>query len=151
MTKTEQWVGKARAKRDEPREYLRHYYSDGERLIATNGHRLHIAPTELAAGYYDRLLLPVEDLGKYPQIDRILNTMSDGTYIAHLPDLEIMEIGAAPSDCAYLLPCNRYVDKKYWDDATEGETLITYTAHHQSAHIHFEDGRIAVVMEVRNV
>ena len=67
----ELWVSKAMAKNN-ARGYLRFLYSDGKRLIATNGHYLHLCPTTLAEGFYNTELEPVGDQGKYPDIDRVI-------------------------------------------------------------------------------
>lgn len=48
-----EWVCKARSKRA-ARYYINNAYSDGEYLVATDGHRLHYIPTELEEGYYDQ-------------------------------------------------------------------------------------------------
>ncbi|MCK5020277.1 MAG: hypothetical protein KAS32_24775, partial [Candidatus Peribacteraceae bacterium] len=46
------WVAKAMAK--DVRYYLNFVYSDGERLMATDGHRLHVLITDkYEPGYYD--------------------------------------------------------------------------------------------------
>jgi hypothetical protein len=67
-----QWVAKAVAKND-VRGMLCWLYSDGERLIGCDGHRLHIIPTDLPNGYYDpKTCDPVSFDMQYPDIDRVI-------------------------------------------------------------------------------
>lgn len=81
----EQWVAKAVAVKD-LRGYLSFVMSDGQVIVATDGHRLHGAPTTLPRGLYcPRTMIKLHDLqqdiegevppghpGKFPQWERIL-------------------------------------------------------------------------------
>lgn len=70
-----QWVAKAVADDRDIRKYLRYVHVlDGE-MVATDGHRLHIAKTNLANGFYDpKTGLPAECDMKYPDIKRVTPT-----------------------------------------------------------------------------
>lgn len=48
-----EWAFKARETGKDARLYLEFSHSDGENLVGTDGHRVHISPTNLAKGYYD--------------------------------------------------------------------------------------------------
>lgn len=68
------WVAMATAGNRDIREHLRFVYCDGERIIGTDGHRLHVAPAgDRPAGYYDpRTGDPVILDAQYPDVDRII-------------------------------------------------------------------------------
>lgn len=122
----EQWVARAMAKKDETRNYLQWIYSDGSRLVATDGHRLHVWVTDTyPAGYYDAALNPVGNMGKYPDIDRIIPppfARSEDEIRVKLSDLEVVDV---PSDynlggLAYKIPGwgdKRGLDAAYVRDA----------------------------------
>ena len=67
------------AKKD-AREYLKYVFSDGKRIMASDGHRVHYGFSELEKGYYcPKTKLKIEDdafLGKFPDIDKVLATKS---------------------------------------------------------------------------
>jgi len=67
------WVAKAMAKKDQ-RHYLNWVYSDGARIIATNGHRLHIAHVALEPGFYDKngTLAHGPEYAVFPDVDRVI-------------------------------------------------------------------------------
>ena len=72
------WVASAAAVKD-VRRYLSYVWSDGKTMVATDGHRLHGAPTDLPSGLYDPVSLQkVWDLddpsgpGRYPDWPRIV-------------------------------------------------------------------------------
>lgn len=68
------WTAKAMATKDE-RFYLTYFKVTEDKLIATDGHRLHIAQNEdgLAPGFYghEGVWLEPEDSMKYPDIERV--------------------------------------------------------------------------------
>ncbi len=71
----EQWVALVAANRSDPRAGLRCLYSDGTRLIATNGRQIHvILKATLPAGYYNKKIQPVECDYDYPNVDAFLKT-----------------------------------------------------------------------------
>lgn len=80
----EAWVGSAAAKKD-IRAYLRFVCATGSEIVATDGHVLHKAPSELPRGLYDPVsMVKVWDLqedcettpaghpGKFPDYPRII-------------------------------------------------------------------------------
>lgn len=68
----EEWVALAMPKND-VRFYLNYLYSDGNRLMATDGTRLHVYKTEkYPAGFYDAAMNSVAVDGTYPQIDQVI-------------------------------------------------------------------------------
>ena len=145
---TEQWVGKAMAIKD-VRFYLRWYYSDGERLTCTDGHRLHSMPTTLPKGFYDKALNPVEDQGKYPEVARVINLTGRKEYTVLMSSLEVRPY-RSPCGFVYEMPHGGVVDKRYWEEAAKGQEVVTYLEANDNMLINFEDGSLAVVMGVRN-
>ncbi len=67
----DQWVSLAMGKKD-VRYYLNYLYSDGARLTATDGHRLHFIRSELPEGYYDTAMNKCLVDTKYPDISCFL-------------------------------------------------------------------------------
>lgn len=112
------------------RYYLNWAYSDGKRLMATDGHRLHIATgITRPAGWYDkggqRLALADEEGWEYPDVDRIIPRLSDcAAYAAVLSELESGEIPGISRKgkklLAVKLPCGRWIDRRYLVDALAG-------------------------------
>lgn len=146
----EQWVARAVAVND-VRAYLKYLYSDGKRLIASDGHRLHLCPTELPEGYYDTNLQPLDskNMGKYPDVDRV--TPKDGeTHTVTAEQLQVEEFGK-PVTYVYRLPHGVMVNKKYWDDAASHLETTTYlVGESRAVRIDYEDGRLAVIMPLRD-
>lgn len=67
-----EWVALAVGKNDR-RKYLNYLYSDGTHVIASDGHRVHWAWTDLAKGYYcPRSLVPMPDQGRFPDFERVI-------------------------------------------------------------------------------
>jgi len=68
----EQWAAKAVTGARDCRYYLQYLYSDGENLIATDGHRLHrVKTTSYAPGFYcPKSFNPVDVDVKYPDCER---------------------------------------------------------------------------------
>jgi len=102
----EQWVAMAIAKND-PHKHLSYVYSDGKRIIATDGHRAHIFYTNTyTAGFYNRAMVKVHDVdwAKYPDIDKITKGVDFDTEL-QLSDMPIqsLEMGGR-SVPYYLLP-----------------------------------------------
>jgi len=59
-----QWIALAN------RPYLHNAYSNGEKLIATDGHRIHMIPSELEKGYYDAAGVKLDIDGNFPDVMR---------------------------------------------------------------------------------
>lgn len=67
------WVAKAVSDDRDVRKYLRYVYVEDGEMVATNGHRMHIAKTELPNGFYDpRTRLLVDTDAKYPDYKRVI-------------------------------------------------------------------------------
>ena len=116
----EQWVAKAVAVKD-PRGYLRFIYSDGTRLIATDGGRLHLIPTDRPAGYYDKAMNPVDDQGTYPQIDRLFTT---GTpHVLTLSEMPVTPSAWSKSGHTYLIDGSPF-DKRQVDEMADGTEVL---------------------------
>lgn len=69
----EEWAAKACAHKDDLRDYLHYLYSDGRRLIACDGHRLHWIKTDKPRGFYcPSSFMPV-DLDRKPiEINKVI-------------------------------------------------------------------------------
>lgn len=149
------WVARAKGVND-VRHYLNYLYSDGNRLIATDGHRLHLMPTNLPAGFYDKARNPVDVDAKYPDVDRIIPKLDQGTPhkledLAGLP-VRTSEVGARGQYTihAYELPGGVCVNKTYWDQATRDETgIVRISDPTSSVRIDYPKGRLAVIMPIR--
>ena len=70
----EQWVQLAKGNND-VRYYLNYVYSNGENLVATDGHRVHIMKdTPLTKGCYDADMQFMDDNWNFPDYERLLLT-----------------------------------------------------------------------------
>lgn len=141
----EQWVAKAMASKD-VRHYLNYLYSDGRRLMATDGVRLHICETGLPVGFYDSQLSPVKVDAKYPDVDRLIPKKNG-------PGILVGALNAGPTDgrlFTYTLPSGGKINKRYYDEMTCGESVYLQQEGTQGAvRLDFEDGRLAVIMPLR--
>jgi len=91
----EQWVARAMGDRD-VRAYLNYVYSDGERIVATDGHRMHSWKTDkYPAGYYDKMMNPVDVEYKYPDVGRVIpkRCRQDRRSEFEIGDLEVVDLG----------------------------------------------------------
>jgi len=142
----EQWVAKARAKND-VRAYLNYVYSDGNRLMASDGSRLHICATKLDAGFYDDALSPISLDARFPDVDRII-PKNDGTSVS-------VEAFAAGFNTmwrlpVYLMPSGDSISKKLLDEAVHGEVVsVLQKGTGSPVRLDFKDFRIAVLMPLR--
>ena len=67
------WVAMACSSPKDIRRYLTYMYSDGDYLVATDGHRLHMVETDLDEGYYCPNSFERVDLDdKYPDFNRVI-------------------------------------------------------------------------------
>jgi hypothetical protein len=75
-----QWVALAVAGKKDGREPLRFVHVEPTRMVATDGHRIHIAPNVggLEPGFYDVAGVRVHapDWNKYPDVDRVTPQLS---------------------------------------------------------------------------
>jgi len=68
-----QWIYKAVAKAD-VRHYLNTAYAESHnaRVIGCDGKRLHVAPSTLATGYYDKACTEIKEDARYPDVNRVI-------------------------------------------------------------------------------
>ena len=66
-----QWIYKAVAKMD-VRHYLNTAYAENSRVIGCDGKRLHVAPSTLATGYYDKAGTEIKEDARYPDVNRVI-------------------------------------------------------------------------------
>jgi hypothetical protein len=92
-----QWLRKAMANSKEVRYYLRYIYKDGDMVVATDGHRLHMVESDNIPeldgnGFHDAMGVPVDVDSKYPDWQRII-PKPDKTEIIQLNDCEVRKAG----------------------------------------------------------
>lgn len=120
------WVYKATEK-SATRPYLNHSYSDGENLVATDGHRLHYIKTDLEQGYYDSKGVKIDYDGNFPEYKRVLPEPKHKQEI-DFSKLELKANDRAKKIIQYVLPLNgkeHLFDKKIVDEALNGLTTVT--------------------------
>lgn len=150
----ELWAAVATAKKD-VRDYLNYLYSDGERLIGCDGHRIHWIETDRETGYFHPSTLDkLDNKGGYPDIDRVIPE----TYSADLQQhkrtgFDVVECGG-DYGLAYALPNGSRLLKRYVDEAysRDSEMLIYMRDADNTESMKFEslDGkRHAVIMPIR--
>jgi len=140
----EQWIAQAVPKSD-ARYYLNYIYSDGKRLIATNGGRLHVVTKSYAPGFYDKNMMLVHgvDFAKYPDVDRVIN---DRPNQVNFNDLETSDFKGLPVyrfdgvtvNAQFLKTACQIFDNPVINYGTVGDSIIIR-----------EDDKIAVVMPIR--
>lgn len=119
------WVYKAVAGSKDFRHYISQSYSDGEFLVATDGMRMHVTPTNLPEGFYDVNGNPIsEDLGTFPQWKRIIPENPD-TCVFDIDELKVVTIkGKNDKKVSYEIPYGddvyAYLNKKHVDDFLNG-------------------------------
>lgn len=150
----EQWVAKAVAKKD-VRQYLNYIYSDGARLIAADGHRLHwIETTAYPEGLYipgtmDKVALDA----RYPDIDRVIpKTYTADKTIISLAELPVIE--TKQGGLAYKLANGTHLMKKYLDTMANREkevyVWIVENSVFEAVYLESIDGQHkAVIMPIR--
>jgi DNA polymerase III sliding clamp (beta) subunit (PCNA family) len=150
--KTElQWVAKAMGKKD-IRYYLNYIYSDGRCLLGTDGHRLHISPTDMDEGFYDTQGNPCKCDGKFPDVDRIIPEVkreSDWVKVK----FESLKVKVEGTLQGVEMSEGQHLNLKYLCDTLCGETEFEfYQAGPDTAfRIRLADkpDRIAVIMPMR--
>lgn len=144
------WVAKAMAK-DDIRDYLNYLYSDGTRLIATDGHRLHLCPTDLPEGYYDAAGTSCDVGFTFPDVDRVIPAL-DGLLGLPVTESFPVEVNKFDMHC-YRLPDGPLVQKSYLDAAINRESTgtIYYSPddNGRAIRVHLGGDRLAVIMPVR--
>lgn len=149
------WVCQAMAKKD-IRYYLNYVYCDGDRIICTDGHRMHTVPNTfgLEPGYYDKRKNRVTDIdARYPNIDRVIPCITERKFIEfNLSELEIRQAGKIE---ACLVPDHDYkpaigIDSKYLKQAVAGMEQASAYVRTAMDSIRIENGdRLAVIMPLR--
>jgi hypothetical protein len=101
-----EWVALALPDKKEIRYYLHHMYSNGKHLIATDGHRMHVAfDVDLAEGFYTNTLEPVTVDGKFPDWERVLVKNIGRTEELKLDGLKVQQgVSNKKNFHAFLLP-----------------------------------------------
>lgn len=145
----QEWLSLALADEDDPRFYLAYIYSDGERLIATNGRVLHICNQSVKPGYYCDTLAEAEIDRKYPDIDKVIPKDCDKSiafkdmtpYYEKLAEFLIGRV--------YKID-DVYVNADYLDHACLGfESPIIKYKDRQSSLLITDKDRLAVIMPIR--
>lgn len=131
----EQWVARAVGIKD-VRTYINYLYSDGVRLVATDGSRAHWCPTTLAQGYYEpRTLLPVALEDKYPDIDRVIPKESTRPVVLSgdtLTGAKVQVVSLKLSRTTLVAPFGTILfNTKYINDAAL--TVLRVSAQHDTA------------------
>lgn len=142
----------AAVSKDHTREALTHVYSDGTRIMATDGHRLHVyTPDEgcLPAGYYDLLkktktevhLNSVELDLVYPDVDRVIPKAGN------MIDISCSLCGVYAA-VIRAMPVNT-LEFKYFTDACPLELMDSYQVIDGISPVMFQGGKVlSVVMPV---
>lgn len=131
-----------RGKKD-VRYYLNAIYSDGEWLMAANGHVAVRFKTDLPVGYYDDALTPIKVDGRYPDIGRVMAKKKGRTrYQVSQETLSVIQVkppkggvlhcskvGCVAIQIAYLNPLLKtgpidvYLDETLTDRAAEMQSV----------------------------
>lgn len=153
--KPEKWVANAVAK-DDIREYLQYIYSDGKRIMGTDGHRLHIWKTDkYPEGFYNPKTMKkasVPDSMRFPSVDRVIpNTRSDDCVSSAV--IELAHAGSVTGRPLVVYKVGpAAVNAHYLDAALDGFSGVTTLIHYidENHAIKIEtDNKLAVVMPVR--
>ena len=110
------WLVKARGNKD-VRYYLNYVYSDGKRLISTDGHRAHVVyGNERPAGWYDdnEQLAHDPDWATYPNIDAVL-PCKGSSFTLDIKKLPIHTVDLKTH--LYVMSDGFGMNKKYIDEA----------------------------------
>lgn len=149
------WVARAVGGPKEIRVQLQLLYALNGVLHATDGHRVHYAPTDLADGYYDTNGNSVTSCDiQYPDVIRLVSSTgndwssTDQTAVVH------RTIGGKQDN---VLECGKVrLSQKYFNDAMSlpGTECQGVREPHQAlkfeaVNLHFGNGRGAVIMPVR--
>jgi hypothetical protein len=142
----EQWVALAKPTND-VRYYLNYLYSDGNRIMATDGHRLHILNKSIEPGFYNKEMIKIEVDGKFPDVDRNIPECNKHMFFseAKLADFEdngkicpVYQINDVTVNAAYM--------KKACSGFTDPVILYSDKRH---AIVIKDDNKMAVVMPMR--
>jgi len=153
----EKWVASAVCGKDDIREYLQYVYSDGTRIIGTDGHRMHIWKTDkYPKGFYhpktmDKSTVP--DDYRYPDVDRVIPKTFREDYVSSATiEVEQLSISSEGHPIIIYKVGPAAVNAQYLDAALAGfkgeTTLIHYVDANSAIKIDADD-KLAVVMPVR--
>ena len=143
------WVSLAMGKND-VRYYLNHIYCDGSRIMATDGHRLHIIDNylNLEPGFYDKNKAKIEVDASFPDVDRVIPSK----YGKNIPfsNLEIADYQYEGKNTPIYKINDIAVNAEYKKKAALGfkDPIIYYKNSHYAVYI--KDGaKTAVIMPIR--
>lgn len=152
-----EWVAAA-ARATETRAYLQWVYADGKRIVATDGHRLHMILDDREPGYYcpvSEALVHEPDWQQYPPIDRVIPTLPSSDYELVEDPKTTVVAGSAKESKVYVQieGTESYVQERYWAEALRlAETQYVYTPENPAQTVlitYPEVGAKAVIMPVR--
>lgn len=146
------WVASAVAKKD-VRKYLQYVFSDGSKIVGTDGTALHAADTDLPTGLYDPVtglkmfeLDPGTDAahpGKYPEWKRILPRLEDKGPILESEPVKRQGIAVIDLCCAEFALA---VPQKQWELARSRCDKISLQSPTGAVRLDGSDGCLAVIM-----
>lgn len=152
------WVAKVAGIKD-VRQYLRYVYCDGDRILASDGHRLHCAPNvdRLEPGFYDpRTGHAVECDLEFPNLDRIMDTKDNAESYAIKYTIKSDELCVSGQTSGYTityysLPDGDSFNLKYMTDilSYHGECVAYQRDEGAPLQMYFSDGSQAVIMPIR--
>lgn len=122
-----QWVAKAVGVKD-VRYYINFLYSDGRRLIGTDGHRMHWIETDLEPGYYcPKTLERVVCDGRFPDIDRVIPERKTFAqfYLKDLKHVSVPTKKSKPIECVEIGDIQTRINKEYLYQAANSGDMIT--------------------------
>lgn len=150
-----EWVAAA-AGRDDIRHYLNWVYADGNRIMATDGHRIHIHPDDREPGYYcpakGELTYGV-DYHPYPDADRVIPNVVENYRLVIDPVADIHSNDSDRKPILKIGDSESYLKQQYWAEATAwGGGLEVYIPHAKDDAVRVDVpalNAMAVIMPVR--
>jgi hypothetical protein len=135
-------------------ECMQYVYSDGSRLYATDGHRLHSGPTALAAGYYDpKTRVRLDFDAQYPDVCRVIDSaMKSASHPVSIDDARIYgEFGDKSTILATIGPHEMTFNRALLVDAfaLHSSGRARQADKMSAMLIEFDDDCMAMVMPVR--
>ena len=126
---TTEWVHKA-ADPSDTRPFLNHSYSDGKRLVATDGARLHLAETDLPVGYYDNkgnLIEGHAEKHTFPQYETLLPSDSEVLGRVFLSDQKLHTIKPKYGKKTVAMEIGDvFIDKRFIDELANGREALCF-------------------------
>jgi len=152
-----QWAVKAHGIKD-VRHYINFVYSDGKRLLSTDGHRAHIVDDVISPiGFYSNngALVHDNDYGEFPNIDKIMPDINDMRPI-NLSDMELIDIDShAKATQAYKLTKDIGFNAKYLREALSFGDMKIFITRNKFDNLRdckmllISEDRTAIIMPVR--